>query len=99
MRTTAETKISPAAEPRETVTGRRGRAAPKSQPLPGALPAPSQPEPPAVAVTMVRMLRVDEGLYALRIGEIAGSPSEVAGLTVPAAHVSAPFAEDGNGVE
>ncbi len=60
---------------------------------------PSLPEPPAVAVTSVRMLRVDEGLYALRIGEIGGSPGEVAGMAVPAAHVAAPFVEDGNGVE
>jgi hypothetical protein len=44
-------------------------------------------------------VRVDEGLYALRVGEIGGTPSAVGGLTVPLAHVSAPFAEDGNGVE
>ncbi len=99
MRTTAEAQPSTAAQARETVAGRRGRAAPKPQPLPEAPPPPSLPEPPAVAVTTVRVLRVDEGLYALRIGEIAGGSSEVAGMTVPAAHVSAPFAEDGNGVE
>jgi hypothetical protein len=45
------------------------------------------------------MLRVDEGLYALRVGEIAGNPGEIAGMAVPVAQVSAPFAEDGNGVE
>jgi hypothetical protein len=45
------------------------------------------------------MLRVDEGLYALRVGKIAGSLGEIAGMVVPVAQVSAPFAEDGNGVE
>jgi hypothetical protein len=45
------------------------------------------------------MVQLDEGLYALRIGAIGGSPGEVGGMLVPAAHVSAPFAEDGNGVE
>jgi hypothetical protein len=45
------------------------------------------------------MLRLDEGLYALRIGEIAGNLGEIAGMVVPVAQVSAPFAEDGNGVE
>jgi hypothetical protein len=45
------------------------------------------------------MLQVDEGLYALRVGKIAGSLGEIAGMVVPVAQVSAPFAEDGNGVE
>ena len=53
----------------------------------------------SVAVTTVRMLRIEEGLHALRVGEIAGNPGEIAGMAVPAAHVSVPFAEDGNGVE
>jgi hypothetical protein len=100
MRTTAQPR-------RETAAGRRGRAAPESAPPsappsapgPDAPPTPAVPEPPAVAVTAVRLLRVDEGLHALRIGEIAASPGQVAGMAVPAAHVSAPFAEDGNGVE
>jgi hypothetical protein len=45
------------------------------------------------------MLRVDEGLYALRVGAVAGERGEIAGMVVPVAQVSAPFAEDGNGVE
>ena len=45
------------------------------------------------------MLRVDEGLYALRIGEIAGTLGEIAGMVVPVAQISTPFAEDGNAVE
>jgi hypothetical protein len=50
-------------------------------------------------VTATRLVRVDDGLYALRIDELGGTPSAIGGLTVPLAHVSAPFAEDGNGVE
>jgi hypothetical protein len=45
------------------------------------------------------MLRVDAGLYALRIGPIAGTSGEIAGMAVPVAQISAPFAEDGDGVE
>jgi hypothetical protein len=45
------------------------------------------------------MLRVDEGLYALHIGAIAGNRGEIAGMVVPVAQVSAPFAEDGDAVE
>jgi hypothetical protein len=45
------------------------------------------------------MLRVEEGLYVLRVGEIAGNLGEIAGMVVPVAQVSAPFAEDGDGVE
>ncbi len=95
MRTTAEAQRSPAAAAGETVAGRRGRAVGKSEPP----QQPSVPEPPSVAVTTVRMLRVDEGLYALRIGAIAGDPAEIAGMVLPVGQVSAPFSEDGNGVE
>ena len=56
-------------------------------------------EPQSITVTAVRMVGLDEGLYALRVGEIDGTADEVAGMTVPAAQVGAPFAEDGNGVE
>ncbi len=100
MRTTAEAGRPPAAATRGSGAGRRGRTTPKAE-EPAAAPAsvPAQPEPPAVAVTTTRLLRVDAGLYALRIGELAGTPGEIAGMTVPVAHVSAPFAEDGNGVE
>ena len=53
----------------------------------------------ALAVTAVRMLRVDEGLYSLRIGRLNGKSGEVSGMALPIAHLAAPFAEDGNGVE
>ena len=96
MRTTAEAQSSRAARSGETVAGRRARIA-RSEVAQSA-PA-SQPEAPAVAVSTVRMLRVDEGLYVLRVGEIAGERGEIAGLVVPVALVLAPFAEDGGGVE
>lgn len=98
MRTTAEAQPKTAAQARETAAGRRGRAAPR--PASGsAAPASSLPEPPTVAVTAVRMVRVDEGLYALRVGELAGGIGEISGMAVPAAHISVPFAEDGGGAE
>src|SRR5437660_1503007 len=99
MRTRAEAQISRAAGAGDTVAGRRGRAAGKAKPAVSTSPQPSLPESPAVAVSNVRMLRVDEGLYALRIGPIAGTLGEIAGMAVPVAQISAPFAEDGNGVE
>jgi hypothetical protein len=102
MRTSADAPISPATAAGETVASRRGRAAGKSEAEPSVKRQPSLaslPESQSVAVTTVRMLRVDEGLYALRIGAIAGNLGEIAGMVVPAAQVSAPFAEDGNAVE
>lgn len=52
-----------------------------------------------VAVTAVRMLTVDEGLYALRIGEIGGASGTISGVEFPVAQVAAPFAEDGESLE
>jgi hypothetical protein len=52
-----------------------------------------------VAVTAVRLVAVEEGLYALRIGEIGGEGGAISGIECPVAQVSAPFAEDGNGPE
>jgi len=95
MRTTAEAKTPPAPKTGEAVAGRRGRTAA----APDAPPPAALREPQSVAVTTVRMLRVDEGLHALRVGEITGNPGRIAGMAVPVAQVSAPFAEDGNGVE
>src|SRR5439155_518556 len=95
MRTIAETQHSAAAGARATATSRRARPGPTAS---GSRPA-SPPEAPVVAVTYVRMLRVDAGLYALRIGPIAGNLGEIAGMVVPVVQISAPFAEDGNGVE
>lgn len=110
MRTTAEVRRSPTAPARDSVGGRRGRSAGKPTPEAGAPATPSasppaaaepqaEPPPSPIAVSAVRMVRVEEGLHALRIGEIAGAAGEVAGMEVPLAHLSAPFAEDGNRVE
>jgi hypothetical protein len=103
MRNTAEAG-HPAVAAEGAGTRRRGRGAAKTEPAssdaaPAESPQNAQPEPPAVAVTTVRMVRVNEGLYALRVGPLTGTPAEIAGMAVPVAHVSAPFAEDGNGVE
>src|ERR1700676_3542679 len=98
MRTTAKAQISRAGGARETVASRRGRPVGKAEPALSG-PQPSLPESLPVAVTTVRMLQLDEGLYVLRIGAIAGELDEIAGMVVPAAQISAPFAEGGNGVE
>jgi hypothetical protein len=99
MRTTAQAPRIPAAAAEEKVARRRGRAIGKPAAAPSPPRQPPQPEALSVAVTTVRMLRVDEGLYALRVDALAGDPGEIAGMVVPAAQVSAPFVEDGNGVE
>jgi hypothetical protein len=98
MRNTAEAERSPAAA-RRAGAARRSRTPAASEPTASVPPEAAASEAPSLAVTAVRMVPVDEGLYALRIGEIDGSPGEVGGMLVPAAHVAAPFAEDGNGVE
>src|ERR1051326_1270399 len=98
MRTTAEARRSPASRLGESGASPRHASAATAEPRTATGPE-TTPEPTVVTVTAVRMLQVDEGLYALRIGEIAGRAHEIAGMAVPAAHVSAPFAEDGNGVE
>jgi hypothetical protein len=99
MRTPAEAQIPPSAATRETAASRRGRPAPRSPSVQDAPSLAALTEPPAIAVTAVRLLRVDAGLYALRVGEIAGPSGDIAGMAVPAAHLSIPFAEDTNGVE
>ena len=100
MRTTAEPQ-RPVGPARGAGPGAARRRPPGAPSEPGAAAAaPSrQAEAAPVVVTATRLVRVDEGLYALRVGEIDGTPTAVGGLTVPLAHVSAPFAEDGNGVE
>jgi len=96
MRTTAEPQrpAGPARVAGPRATRRRSVGPGTAAPAPGR-----QAETSPVVVTATRLVRVDEGLYALRIGELGGTPAAVGGLTVPLAHVSAPFAEDGNGVE
>jgi hypothetical protein len=102
MRTITAARDEPptADEPAEPTAVERARAEPGAE-MPEAVAGVQAElvEPPSVAVTAVRMLKLDEGLYALRVGRIDGSPGEISGMTVPMAQVSAPFAEDGNGVE
>ena len=94
------------AEPGKPVARRRAAAA-MAPAARGRQRARAEPEAPVatagsvqpVAVTAVRMVAVDEGLYALRIGEIGGDAAAVSGMQFPAAQVSAPFAEDGSGPE
>ncbi len=99
MRTTAEAQNSPAAPAAEPGSGRRPRAAARLQAAPTEAPQPGLSQPSPVAVTTVRVLQLDEGLHALRIGEIAGTASVVAGMAVPAAQVALPVAAQGNPVE
>lgn len=102
MRTTTAAKGKPATATGgiERTAAKRGRARPGTEAAAAAPPEPPlSPEPASVAVSAVRMLKLDEGLYVLRIGRIGGNPGEIAGMAVPVAQVSAPFAEDGNGVE
>lgn len=95
MRTTAEAGGAAAAPARRT----SGRGRSRSDPGPAAVPPAAAPETPALAVSEVRLLQIDEGLYALRIGEIPGAAGNVAGLSLPAVQIAAPFAENGHGVE
>jgi len=101
MRTTAEAPRSPAAASREPAAARRrgGAAAAGAPPEPVPALAASSADAASVSVTSVRMLRIDEGLYVLRVGELSGPATELSGINVPAAYVSVPFAGDGNGVE
>ena len=103
MRTTAEAQISPAARDAKPGAARRGRAAAAQPNSPRAAPrdAPQSAavEPAEVAVTTVRMLRVDEGLHALRVGEMAGGAGAVLGMAVPAALVAVPLAGTAETVE
>ena len=96
MRTTAREQ-APSTPP---TAGRRARpAAAAPAPVPETPPTPARSEPAPVAVAAVRLLRVDEGIHALRLGEIGAATDVIAGLTVPAAQVCAAPAGDGNAVE
>jgi hypothetical protein len=99
MRTIAEPQ-RPAGAGRGPGANRRRQGAVPGQPgVTAAAPARQPDASSPIVVAATRLVRVDEGLYALHIGEIGGTPSAVGELTVPLAHVSAPFAEDGNPVE
>lgn len=102
MRTTTaaqDDEARSAAEPLAVTGTKRDRGKTKSPSPPSIGTTDPAAEAPSVAVTAVRMLRLDEGLYALRVGRIGGRPGEISGMVVPVAQVSVPFAEDGNGAE
>lgn len=100
MRTTAEAQRSPAARGAGIARRRRTAATPEapSEASQTSQTSRSAAGSPSLTVAATRMVRVDEGLYALRIRELGGAPAEIGGMTLPVAHVSAPFAEDGNGI-
>src|SRR2546429_7266199 len=90
MRTPAEAgrpAVSRRADPAPAKEG-RGRTRPKPSAV--STPPMADGEVQPVAVTAVRMVAVDEGLYALRIGEIGGGaggvprPGVSGGPVVPA---------------
>src|SRR3954469_7935396 len=86
MRTTTAVEDEPlaAAKPADPPPAKRGRAKTKAQVQPAVAPGPAAlAEAPAIDVTAVRMLSLDEGLYALRVGHIAGTPHAVSGMTLP----------------
>ncbi len=99
MRTRAQAKEAAAAGEADTAASKRRSPAPAELAQADTAPHAVATEPQPVAVTAVRMVSLDEGLYALRVGELGGTADEIAGMALPAAQVGAPFAEDGNGVE
>src|SRR5260221_12428886 len=74
MKTTAQAERSPAAGAGEPAAARRAR------PVGRAEPPQSLPEAPPVAVSTVRIMRVDEGHYALHVAAIGGAPGESRGM-------------------
>ena len=98
MRTPAEAGKPAASRRADPAPAKEARGRARAQPRAVAGPEPGG-EVQSVAVTAVRMVAVDEGLYALRIGQIGAPSGAVSGIEFPVAQVSAPFAEDGNGPE
>jgi hypothetical protein len=99
MRTPAEAGKPAASRRADPAPAKEARGRARAKPRAVAVPEPADGEVQPVAVTAVRMVAVDEGLYALRIGEIGGEGGAISGIEFPVAQVSAPFAEDGNGPE
>jgi hypothetical protein len=99
MRTPAEAGKPAASRRVEPAPAKEGRGRTRAKPRIAAAPELADDRVQPVAVTAVRMVAVDEGLYALRIGEIGGEAGAISGMEFPVAQVSTPFAEDGNGPE
>ena len=98
MRTPAEAGKPAASRRADPAPAKEARGRARAKPRAVAVPEPGG-EVQSVAVTAVRMIAVDEGLYALRISQIGEPSGAVSGIEFPVAQVSAPFAEDGNGPE
>ena len=106
MRTAAARRSRAPATRSTAAAGQRGRGADQRNEEPAGEPpseswAWAEPTGPAtpIAVSAVRVVRVEEGLYALRVGELAGDAAEVGGLRLPLAQISAPVGEEDNGVD
>lgn len=99
MRTPAEAGKPAASRRADPAPAKEGRGRARPQPRIAATPETHDGGVQPVAVTAVRMVAVDEGLYALRIGGIGGEAAAISGIEFPVAQVSTPFAEDGNGPE
>ena len=98
MRTPAEAGKPAASRRADPAPAKEARGRARAKPRAVAAPEPGG-EVQSVAVTAVRMVAVDEGLYALRIGQIGAPSGAVSGIEFPVAQVSAPSAGDGNGPE
>ena len=99
MRTPAEAGKPAASRRADPAPAKEGRGRARAKPRIAAAPEMADAGVQPVAVTAVRMVAVDEGLYALRIGEIGGEAGAISGMEFPVAQVSTPFAEDGSGPE
>jgi hypothetical protein len=98
MRTPAEAGKPAASRRADPAPAKEARGRARAKPRAVAAPELGGEVQP-VAVTAVRMVAVEEGLYALRIGQIGEASGAVSGIEFPVAQVSAPFAEDGNSPE
>ena len=99
MRTPAEAGKPAASRRADPAPAKEGRGRARAKPRIAAASEIADPGVQPVAVTAVRMVAVDEGLYALRIGEIGGEAGAISSMEFPVAQVATPFAEDGNGPE
>jgi hypothetical protein len=99
MRTPAEAGKPAASRRADPAPAKEGRGRFRPKPRIAATPEMADGGVQPVAVTAVRMVAVDEGLYALRIGGIGGEAAAISGIEFPVAQVSTPFAEDVNGPE
>jgi len=53
----------------------------------------------SLAVTTLKVLQINEGVYALRIGSLAGPSREISGIALPAVQIVVPSSEQGASIE